>query len=77
MAQHEEPDRDPSEQLEYATMLLQGDLMTALNHAGRKGWDVFQIVEQPDGSISGIAKRKPAKIQLATELPSKLSIHRR
>lgn len=63
---------------EYVTMTLQGDVVDAANKAGKFGWEIIQLSEAPDGSIVGFCKRRPSRIQLATDLSAvPLSLARR
>ena len=42
---------------EYGIVGLQGDLVAALNQAGTDGWELVQLLPQPDQTIAALMKR--------------------
>lgn len=67
-----DPDRDIADQWEYDILGLKGDVIAALNAAGKKGWELIQLQETETGEPAALVKRKPSRIQLATGLQSSL-----
>lgn len=67
-----EPDRDIVDQWQYAVLTLQGDVVSSLNAAGKKGWELIQLEEQEvvpgQVIITALCKRRPTRIILASGL---------
>lgn len=69
-----DPVREIAEQWEYEILTLTGDPVAGLNAAGKRGWELIQLEQQEGGPITALCKRRPSRIQVATAMPSRLSL---
>ena len=54
---------------EISLRAVEGDLLSTLAGWGADGWQIVQLLPQPDGKITAVLQRRKLLIETATTIP--------